>query len=285
LNTEDEKAQAQHYLKRQNYYYDLLSPIQAKLSGAVQHAISRLGGTTPINREPIPPNSAFRAYYGYNELHGRNLTNNDYQPPSFIDDIHLDEDELLPFATTSDSATQKISHRQVPREEEHFFVVEKFQRPKDWGAVADLDCFFSVRTCIHASGLLFELFPALALILLSSSIFLQSVYNYYYHRGLYHIIGKGVLELLSLVFTLALSIVLFAFLDWRALFQCRDETTCHESFSDYLVSKVSVCVLNLTFFSFPFISNPTAYARAIRLLCSHLQNFLLGMPYCSCIVS
>jgi len=207
LNTEDEKAQAQHYLKRQNYYYDLLSPIQAKLSGAVQHAISRLGGTTPITREPIPPNSAFRAYYGYNELHGRNLTNNDYQPPSFIDDIHLDEDELLPFATTSDSATQKISHRQVPREEEHFFVVEKFQRPKDWGAVADLDCFFS------------------------------SVYNYYYHRGLYHIIGKGVLELLSLVFTLALSIVLFAFLDWRALFQCRDETTCHESFSDYLVSK------------------------------------------------
>ncbi len=93
------------------------------------------------------------------------------------------------------------------------------------------------------------------------------------------------LELLSLVFTLALSIVLFAFLDWRALFQCRDETTCHESFSDYLVSKVSVCVLNLTFFSFPFISNPTAYARAIRRLCSHLQNFLLGMPYCSCIVS
>lgn len=258
MNTEDEKAEAQHYLKRQSFYYDVLSPIQTKVSGAVQHAISRLGGTTPINREPIPPNSAFHAYYGYNELHGRNITNNDYQPPSFIDDIHLEEDELLPFATTSDSATHKISHRQVPREEEHlhFFVVEKFQRPKDWGAVADLDSFFSVRTCIHASGLLFELFPALALILLSSSICLQSVYNYYYHRGLYHIIGKGVLELLSLVFTLALSIVLFAFLDWRALFQCRDETTCHESFSDYLVSKVSecLCVCVCALFDFPFFS-------------------------------
>ncbi len=93
--------------------------IQTKLSGAVQHDISRLGGTTSRHREPIPPNSAFRAYYGYNELHGRNITNNDYQPPSFTDDISLDEDELLPFATTADSATQKISHWQV-REEEHY---------------------------------------------------------------------------------------------------------------------------------------------------------------------
>lgn len=156
LDTEDEKAQAQHYLKRKNYYYDLLSPIQTKLSDAVQHAISRLGGTTPINRKSIPPNSAFRAYYGYNELYGKNTTTMDYQPPSFIDDIHLEEDDLLPFATTSDSATPKKIHGQEPREEEHFFVVEQFQRPKDWGAVADLDSFFSVRTFIHASGFLLE---------------------------------------------------------------------------------------------------------------------------------
>lgn len=154
MDTEDEKAQEQHYLKRKNYYYDVLSPIQTKLSGAVQHAISRLGGTTPMNRESIPPNSAFRAYYGYNQLHGKNTTNMDYQPPSYIDDIHLEEDDVLPFATTVDSAAPKNSHRQEPREEEHFFVVEQFQRPKDWGAVADLDSFFSVRTSMHASGFL-----------------------------------------------------------------------------------------------------------------------------------
>jgi hypothetical protein len=62
----------------------------------------------------------------------------------------------LPFAITSDSATQKISHRQAPREEEHYL-------------------------------------PRILL-------------------GLFSVLGE------------------------------------------------CVCVLNLTFFSFPFISNPTAYA-------------------------
>ena len=66
------------------------------------------------------------------------------------------------------------------------------------------------------------------------------MYNYYYRRGLNHIIGKGLLELLSLFFTLALSVVLFAYLDWKALFQCRDELSCHENFVDYVISKVRI---------------------------------------------
>ncbi len=155
MNHEDEKVQAQHYLKSKNYYYSLLSPIQTKLSGVVQHAVARLGGgTTPTTAaDPIPPDSAFRTmYYGYNEVLQRNTTNNnEYQPPQFQDDLHLEEDELLPFAST-DSAPPKKIHRQEPSEEEHFFVVEQFQRPKDWGAVADLDCFFAVRTMYFSSA-------------------------------------------------------------------------------------------------------------------------------------
>ena len=66
---------------------------------------------------------------------------------------------------------------------------------------------------------------------------LQSVYNYYYHKGLIHIVGKGTIELLSLFFTFALSIFLFAYLDWSSLLQCRDESTCQESFSSYIREK------------------------------------------------
>ena len=74
---------------------------------------------------------------------------------------------------------------------------------------------------------------------------MQSVYNYYYHRGLNHILGKGLLELLSLFFTLWLSIALFAYLDWKAFIQCRDELTCRESLGDYIISKV--CFVSSSF--------------------------------------
>lgn len=66
--------------------------------------------------------------------------------------------------------------------------------------------------------------------------FFSSLYNYYYMRGLGSIIGKGVVELASLFFTLWLSLVLFAYIDWRSLSQCNDEHTCHESFiGSYIV--------------------------------------------------
>ena len=66
----------------------------------------------------------------------------------------------------------------------------------------------------------------------------QSLYNYYYHRGITPIIGKGIVELVSLFFTLWLSVFLFAYLDWRALLQCVDEDSCHDSFRDYIIEKV-----------------------------------------------
>ena len=47
------------------------------------------------------------------------------------------------------------------------------------------------------------------------------------------------MELISLFFTLWLSVFLFAYLDWKELFHCTDEETCHDSLSDYIIDKVS----------------------------------------------
>ncbi|KAL7527999.1 hypothetical protein ACHAXR_005866, partial [Thalassiosira sp. AJA248-18] len=60
--------------------------------------------------------------------------------------------------------------------------------------------------------------------------FFSSLYNYYYLRGLGSIIGKGIVEIVSLFFTLWLSLILFAYIDWGGLSQCNDENTCHDSF-------------------------------------------------------
>mmetsp|Transcript_8745 Transcript_8745/g.18966 ORF Transcript_8745/g.18966 Transcript_8745/m.18966 type:complete len:814 (+) Transcript_8745:3-2444(+) len=57
-------------------------------------------------------------------------------------------------------------------------------------------------------------------------------------RGLGSIIGKGIVELVSLFFTLWLSLILFAYIDWKSLSQCNDENTCHDSFiGAYIVEK------------------------------------------------
>ncbi|CAB9510880.1 Autophagy-related protein 9 [Seminavis robusta] len=74
-----------------------------------------------------------------------------------------------------------------------------------WGAVADLDVFFT------------------------------SLYQYYYHRGFTTLALKGLVELITLFFTLGLSIFLFAAIDWSALSDCTEETTCHDNFSSYIV--------------------------------------------------
>ena len=65
--------------------------------------------------------------------------------------------------------------------------------------------------------------------------FFSSLYNYYYHRGLGSVVGKGVVEIASLFFTLWLSLVLFAYIDWSKLAQCTDEHTCGEYFVESYV--------------------------------------------------
>lgn len=92
----------------------------------------------------------------------------------------------------------------------NFVFLDNFRlrsRREGWGAVANLDLFFT------------------------------SIYNFYYHRGLVPIIGNGVVEIVSLLFTLWLSVFLFAYLDWNALVTCTDETTCHADFNNYIIDK------------------------------------------------
>lgn len=60
--------------------------------------------------------------------------------------------------------------------------------------------------------------------------FFTALYNYYYNRGLGSIIGKGAVEILSLFFTLWLSLILFAYIDWTELQSCHDEYTCKDDF-------------------------------------------------------
>lgn len=79
-------------------------------------------------------------------------------------------------------------------------------RRDGWGAVADLDVFFS------------------------------SLYQYYYHRGFTTLAMKGIVELITLFFTLGLSIFLFAHLDWSALASCTEEDTCNAKFSSYIIA-------------------------------------------------
>jgi len=93
-------------------------------------------------------------------------------------------------------------------DDRRFVLLETFRVKKDgWGAVANLDLFFA------------------------------SLYNYYYHRGLVPIIGKGIVELISLFFTLWLSVFLFQYLDWKGLWECRDEETCRDTLSSYILEK------------------------------------------------
>lgn len=94
-------------------------------------------------------------------------------------------------------------------QDKKFVLLETFRAKRDgWGAVANLDLFFT------------------------------SLYNYYYHRGIVPIVGKGLVELISLFFTLWLSVFLFAYLDWSALWMCTDETSCKADLNAYIVDKV-----------------------------------------------
>ena len=91
-----------------------------------------------------------------------------------------------------------------------FVLLRNFRlraRDDGWGAVANLDLFFN------------------------------SIYSYYYHGGLAPIVGSGVVELVSLFFTLWLSVVLFAYVDWRALASCTDEASCQDDLKEYLIDR------------------------------------------------
>lgn len=88
-----------------------------------------------------------------------------------------------------------------------FVDVPGFHRPQSHGAVGNLD------------------------------VYLASLYQYYYHRGILPIVLKGLVELTTLAFTLTLSVFLFAYLDWHKLLTCVDEASCEHQFAGYLVDR------------------------------------------------
>ena len=101
----------------------------------------------------------------------------------------------------------------------NFMLLDNFRlAPKrdGWGAVANLDLFFA------------------------------SMYNYYHYKGLFPIVGRGLVELISLFFTLGLSVFLFVFLDWKKLYTCTDEKSC-EDIREYIIPHVSMCFYCLLF--------------------------------------
>ena len=76
-----------------------------------------------------------------------------------------------------------------------------------WGAVSNLDQFFS------------------------------TMYSYYYSKGLPTMCVTGVTNLLTLGFTIVLSTCLFALVDYAALLECRDESSCH-ALGDYVTREM-----------------------------------------------
>ena len=70
-------------------------------------------------------------------------------------------------------------------------------------------------------------------IVANMDVFLQHLYQYYYHRGLVPMVCKFLVEFVSLLFTLWLSLILMKDVDWKLLATCKDEKTCETNWSDY----------------------------------------------------
>ena len=70
-------------------------------------------------------------------------------------------------------------------------------------------------------------------IVANMDVFLTSLYQFYYHRGLIPLICKFLVELMSLFFALWLSRIMLHKVDWHKLAKCTDEHTCQANWSDY----------------------------------------------------
>ena len=137
---------------------------------------------------------------------------------TYLDDFGIPKDDsLLQHADLQDESsllqhgyTQPFG--QNPRTRGDFVEIPRFRRPQanaeGWGAAANLDLYFT------------------------------SLYSYFYHRGMVPLVCKGVVSLLTLFMTLALSIFLFVYVDWKKLILCIDESTCESDFvQGYIVRR------------------------------------------------
>lgn len=76
--------------------------------------------------------------------------------------------------------------------------------------------------------------------------FYKNMYRFYEQKGLYAILLSEATAVLSLGFTIGISIFLIAFLNWPALLACTDEETCRD--------------VNQNFVLNPFAHTPTLYS-------------------------
>jgi hypothetical protein len=145
---------------------------------------------------------------------GASFLINDFGIPTTNEDD--DGDAMMEYTSLAEQQQRNNSpsrRQPLPREasnDDAFVYLPNFRfRPpaEGWGAVANLDLYFS------------------------------SLYTYFYHRGLVPIVGRGVVELVTLAFTLVLSVFLFMYVDWPALASCKDEATCRPTFSAYLIHR------------------------------------------------
>jgi autophagy-related protein 9 len=64
-------------------------------------------------------------------------------------------------------------------------------------------------------------------------VFLTRLYQYFFHRGIVPMSCQFLIEITSLLFTLWLSRILLAYVDWPLLATCTEEATCKAHWSDY----------------------------------------------------
>jgi Autophagy protein ATG9 len=83
---------------------------------------------------------------------------------------------------------------------------------------------------IHLNGLRFRPTNEGWATISNLDAYFSSLYNYYYHRGFIPILTRGIVDIVTLWFTLALSILLFVYIDWHALSTCNDEQSCSSNF-------------------------------------------------------
>jgi len=208
--------QGYHYQQSGNYispFQDFGLETSNTGTSALHHETSTrtFTSTSTSTSTSIPPNTTARSTGTRTGTdtgtahHYTQIQNNHYYEES------SNTNPLLPKNEHGHESFVEIDEdRDVQGGNKKFILLNQFRlTPKrdGWGAVANLDLFFT------------------------------SMYNYYYHRGIVPILGKGVVELISLFFTLWLSVFLFAYLDWKLLFSCTDKNSCLDSLSDYIIDK------------------------------------------------
>jgi autophagy-related protein 9 len=148
-------------------------------------------------RGDLPPRSAMHTN-GYHSNH---------HPHAYLDEFGIPQADPLMVHNGDYTENGIEPHMHSPDRQQQangdFIYLPNFRfRPANegWASVANLDLFF------------------------------QSLYAYYYNRGLVPIVSKGIVELVTLFFTLILSVFLFVYVDWSALAKCTDEHSCKSDF-------------------------------------------------------